>query len=404
MKIKILIVSDNPCLPTGMAVVHRNIGQGLYNLGYDVISLGWGRSNINREIVPWKIYTPQTKEDYYGKEMFDAIIAIERPNIVLTIGDIWTYSYIINSRWRGLFQWIGYVAIDGNAYDGGVPFTWIEILNDMDKIVAYTNYGSGVIGKSLPLERSKIEVIYHGVDLTKHFTFDTAKRLEARKKTGISENTIVYLLVARNQFRKNIPEIFKTWAKFTKDGKHPNAILFPHTVFNDPMGWNLGDVIKTCQIENSIMYLTDFANSGTNLDVIATDQVNILYNISDVVLLLSGEGFGLPLFEAMACSKPIIALNHSACGELVKDRGELVDVLTYLTGAHTTERPLFDKKSLYDKLDLLYNNSELRVKYGKLGNDFVQNYTWEKMSLKWDKLIKETIDAFIDTCKLEVIS
>lgn len=404
MKIKVLIVTDSPQIQTGQGIVHREIGQGLYNLGYDVISLGWGKGKSLDLSMPWKIYSPESTKDYYGKNMFDAIISTERPDIVLTIGDTWAHSHIVKSRYRGLFQWVGYVAIDGVAFDGGIPETWKNVINDMDKIVAYTNYGRDAIGKSLPIEKDNIELIYHGIDLTKFYTKTDVEKTALRKKAGIPEDAIVYLFVARNQFRKNVPEVFKAWSKFTANGKHPNAMLFPHMVFNDPMGWNLFEVIDTCNIKSSVMYLTEFANSGSNIDVISYEQLNVLYNACDICLLMSGEGFGLPLFEAMACSKPIITINHSACQELVKSRGELVDVLTTITGVHTTERPIFSTDSLVEKLDLLYNNTELRTKYGKLGNEYVQNYTWEKMSLQWDKLLQKVMNSFADTCKVTVIS
>jgi glycosyltransferase involved in cell wall biosynthesis len=51
-----------------------------------------------------------------------------------------------------------------------------------------------------------------------------------------------------------------------------------------------------------------------------------LYRAADAVLLPSlGEGFGLPLLEAMACGVPVIAADAGALPEVAGDAGLLVD-------------------------------------------------------------------------------
>lgn len=402
-KIKVLIVTDSPILDTGMGIVHRNIGVGLHKKGFEVVSLAWSSEQSPGRNVPWRLYKT-IKQDYYGSNIFDGIIKNERPDIVLTIGDIWTVDFIRNCKTRNLFQWVGYIAIDGKAYNNGIPPSWMETINDMECVITYTEYGKETILSSIPSLKDKIEIIPHGVDLTKFFPINKDKRMSIRKRHGFADDKILYLLVARNQFRKNIPEIFKAWARFTSDELYKDAILFPHMLFNDVYGYNLDELIKICGIKDSVSYFEQYAHGKNHQDTISDEDMNILYNISDVVVLLSGEGFGFPIVEAMACMKPLIVLNHSAGGELVGNKGELVDVDYYVTGIHLTERPYPSMESFIEKMKKLYFDEKLREQYGKECFSFIQEYSWDLVIEKWDRLLNKIANPFTDECKLERIS
>ncbi len=57
------------------------------------------------------------------------------------------------------------------------------------------------------------------------------------------------------------------------------------------------------------------------------DELATLYNLAEFFVFGSFfEGFGLPVLEAMACGKAVIAANGSAIPEIVGDAGLLIDV------------------------------------------------------------------------------
>ena len=402
MRIRVLTVCDNPNMRTGQGIVHRHICQGLLENGYDVVSLGWSPEHIENKL-PWFIYTTE-KTKYFGEDLLDQIIYHERPDLLLTIGDVWNFRYVPNINNRKFVQWIAYTAVDGEAHGGCIPESWKPVLKDADRIVTYTNYGKNVIGKSLPEELSKIEVISHGVDINNFYPLSDNERIALRKKYGIADDYIIYLLVARNQFRKNIPEIFKAWKEFKKDNKHEKALLWPHMLFRDPFGNNLDELVKILGIQNSLVFFDEFAHAKSNLDTIPDTHMNQLYNMADVSLCISGEGFGFSLVESMATGKPIIALNHSACAELVNGVGELVDVEYYITGVHNTERPYPSQKSLLEKMDKLYYDVELRQKYGKAGMNRSKLFTWKDIHFKWSKYLRTVIDPLSSNPVLDIIS
>lgn len=349
------------------------------------------------------------EEKYYDEYVYDLQVE-DTHNFVDACGMIllhntWNFTHIPHSQLRKTFQWIGYTAIDGVAYNNSIPPTWIPTLNDMDKIVVYTQYGKNAILNSLKIDSDKIDIISHGVDLGTYYPVTITERDVYRAKYGIPKDAIIYLLVARNQFRKNIPEIFKAWSEFKKDNKHQRALLWPHMIFRDTHGNNLDEIISICGIQNSLIFFEQFARAKSNLDTIPDAYMNILYNMSDVVMLLSGEGFGFPLVEAMATSKPIIALDHSACSELVGDIGELVNVAYTVTGVHSTERPYPDINYLIHKMSKLYYDEELRNKYAKLSLEKSVNFDWKIIQDKWSKYLRGVVDPFsLKNYKLEVVS
>ena len=402
MKTRVLILTDSPLITSGQGNVHRQIGWQLHNRGYEVISLGWHDDYTDIK-VPWKVYRTD-KRFYYGEGLFDGVVENHRPDIVLTIGDTWNYAFVAKSRVRYLFYWLGYVAIDGVAHNSCVPLSWNPILKDMDKMIAYTEYGQKALEMSIPDERGKIPIIPHGVDHNVFHPLGKDKVTELRNRHGIREDYLIYLIVARNQFRKNIPELFKAWALFRNKTRYQKTLLWPHMLFNDSAGWNLTEIIDICGIRGSIVYLEDYATASSNLDVISEEKLNALYNIADVFVLMSGEGFGLPLLEAMACGKPVIALNHSATGELAKGHGELVRVSGYITGAKSTERPIPDAEDLVRKLEIMYDQPELREKYSKESLEYAKQFDWNKIGDMWDYEIKKALNPFIDKCNLVRVS
>lgn len=416
-------MTDNCNIPTGMGKVGREIALGLQKRGHLIEYLGWFTPPWMENKMPFKIY--QTRNQYYGSDVFDDVIMQSRPDYVITVGDEWMVNYIADRqrcKTRAAFQYIHYIPVDGAAYGEKLPPTWIESFKDADVKVAYTEYGKRVILNSVPELADEIKVIPHGVDANifkplPKAEIDNLRRnigLDTIKANGEVSKKICYLMVARNQFRKNIPEIAKAWKRFKADGKHEKAVFFPHMNFQDGMGWNLDEIFDIMDIRSSLMFFDKIAHGQTNLKLMPEEDLNKLYNVADVFILLSGEGVGLPTLEAMACGKPVIVLDHSANTELAQGRGELVKVGNYITGKYGTERPYPDEESLVSAMDRLYKDVNLRQRYGQAGHDFIHSgcpgqyhgkaLTWANACDQWDEIIKELDSPLSKPVKLKEIT
>lgn len=313
---------------------------------------------------------------------------------------------------NGKFQFTGncsYIPVDGEPLCGGIPPAIKHVIEDIDIPVAYTDYAKNAVLKSIfdQETRNRIRTIYHGVDTNMFKPANKKKKQEIRNKYGI-EDKFVFLTVCRNQSRKNIPELFRIWKKFselpeTKD----KVILWPHMFFNDSMGWNIDDLLTVIGLKNhSIMYFDQIAHSGSEMFLLPEEQLAELYQIADAFILLSGEGFGLPTFEAMATGLPCVLLDHSASGELgAGSRAELVPVggsLTW-TGSHLTQRPVPDFDRAVSSMLKVFSDRVHRESIAKAGYDFAIQYPWARVVDEWHNLFIEHEVPFIKPKKLEVI-
>ena len=385
-----------------MGTVGREIGLGLWKRGVDVHYLGWFSGSIQNDM-PFPVYP--TQGNYYGSDKLNETILKIRPDILLTIGDQWMVSYIsdknrLSKSVRQLFTWVGYIPIDGHTFGEKLPYGWENTVNAMDYAVAYTKYGKRVIENSCP--DLDIPIIYHGVNTKECFPLKEEHRVIFRKNLGIEEDTIVYLVVARNQFRKNLPEILKAWKIFKSKGNF-NAKIWLHCSFNDPMGWKLDQIICNYKLEDDVLFFEDVAHSD-GMRLLDRNKLNALYNIGDVFVLQSGEGFGLPTVEAMACRKPVILLDHSANTELAEGRGETVKPICTMAGKYSTERPYPDINLLADKMAKFYKDKKLREKYGNAGYEFAKTITWDIISEQWYQYLDKVVNPLKHPIKMREVA
>lgn len=409
---KILIMTDSLNIPTGLGRVGREIASGLAEKGYDVGYLGWFHDADSRLKCPPGIKYWYTNNKNYGSDVLDTVVNRFQPDIVLTIGDFWNLWYINDPsvcRTRRFFQWCGYIAVDGEPINGGLPPGIIKTIEDIDMPVAYTDYAKNAVLKSSfdQETRSRIETIYHGVD-TKVFKPDPAKRIELRKKFGL-EGKFMFLTVSRNQSRKNIPELFRAWKIFSEMPEFKDKVVFwPHMYFDDPMGWKIGDLMDVLKLRNnSIMYYDQVAYSDSELHLISDEELAQVYQIADAFVLLSGEGFGLPTFEAMATKLPCILLNYAASSELGADgRAELVDVGNSFTwtGAHLTQRPIPDIDKVVSAMAKIFRDRPHRESIAQKGHEFAVRYTWQRVIDDWAVYFTKKEIPFVAPLEMEVVT
>lgn len=409
---KILIMTDSLNNPTGLGRVGREIAMGLVEKGYEIGYLGWFHDSESRLKTPPGVKYWYTNNKGYGSDVLDTVVNRFQPDILLTIADFWNLWYINDPnvcRTRRFFQWCGYIAVDGEPINGGLPPGIIKLIEDIDMPVAYTKYAEkAVLKSSFDIEtRTRIKTIYHGVD-TSVFKPDPVKRAELRKKFGL-EGKFMFLTVSRNQSRKNIPELFRAWKIFSEMPEFKDKVVFwPHMYFDDPMGWKIGDLMDVLKLRNnSIMYYEQVAYSDSELHLISDEELAQVYQIADAFILLSGEGFGLPTFEAMATKLPCILLDYAASSELGADgRAEMVPVGNSFTwtGAHLTQRPIPDIDNVIEAMSKVFRDRAHRESIAQKGYDFAVQYTWKKIVNEWAAYFTKKEIPFVAPMELEVVT
>ena len=106
-----------------------------------------------------------------------------------------------------------------------------------------------------------------------------------------------------------------------------------------------------------------------------TDIPEILSCLDILVMPSISEGFGLPLIEAMAMAKPVIATNIGPVKELVNNNETGLIV------------PAQDTFALYKAILTLLNSEKMREKMGLKGQKLVEEkFSSVRMAKNYDKL------------------
>ena len=152
-----------------------------------------------------------------------------------------------------------------------------------------------------------LDYVPHGINDKMFFPIDDKTKLNDIKKKLFGDKKYDFILMfnSRNIRRKQIPDTlaaFKVFLDKLPKEKADKCALVLHTQPVDEHGTDLYAVRDMLFTEEqcSQIYFSDLR--------IPTQDLNLLYNISDAAILLtSNEGWGLSLTEAMMCGKPIIA-------------------------------------------------------------------------------------------------
>jgi len=140
--------------------------------------------------------------------------------------------------------------------------------------------------------------------------------------------------------------------------------LYLHTAPVD-CGWDLIDLQEDFNLSGKVLI-----NPKLKIGVgVSESTLSIIYNMIDILTLPTrGEGFGLPILEAMACGTPIVATNYSGHVEWAGSGGELIEPITFTAEPLTNIRRAIIDIDLYvtSLVDLL-DDEELRKKYGRNG-------------------------------------
>lgn len=409
---RILVMTDSPFIHSGQARVGREIAVGLASRGHEIGYLGWWHDSKIIPNLPHNIQFWWTNNSNYGSDVLDIVVNSFQPEVLLTIGDMWNLHYIIDPKYcrtRKFFQWCSYIPVDGEAYGGGLPPGVADIVKEIDIPVAYTDYACRAILKTVTDQETvdRIHVIYHGVDTGLFKPVDPSERQRIRDEYGVGDK-FMFLMVGRNQSRKNLPELFKAWKKFisTPDvsGK---VVLWPHTNFYDSMGWNLDDLFKVLNLQgDSIMFFNQVAHGTNETMGIPDHKMASLYQAADAFILLSNEGFGLPTLEAMASRVPCVLLDHAASGELGADgRAALVPKVGFMTwmGRYLTEKPVPDIDKTVESMRRLMFDKPYRTAIAEAGYQFSKNLTWSGISDQWNMLFMRKEIPFLSPVHFQVV-
>ena len=203
---------------------------------------------------------------------------------------------------------------------------------------------------NLKFEYNKMNLLNHGgltgVDLDK-FKINDNYRKQIRNTYNIPSDNFVFIFVGRLNKDKGIKDLLSAYAKFNI---HKNSEKFNLIIIGDDEE-NIQSLINSHPFKLSIRYIK-FSN-----------EVNKFLNASDVFCLPSyREGFGNVILEASSSSLPVIATNIYGLDDVLIDK---YSGLKIQPG---------DINDLFNKMNLLYNNINIRKNLGHNGRKHANKF------------------------------
>ncbi len=387
---RILWLSDSPLTVTGYATISWNICNRLAEQGHEVFYIG---HNYLGQTIPKGLKLQDGTElkftllggspRPYASDLIMPLIKKYKPDIFGVLLDTFMlYPWFLNldfSPAKSIF----YFPSDGG---GGMPLGCENILRKVNCPVAMARFGMRQVKQFYNIDTKYIP---HAVDTKIYYPLSQAERNNIKAKYGLQDKFVVGV-VARNQGRKMLDRTIKTFSMFSKT--HPNAVLFLHTdPYDVAAPFDIVQLINRYNLQNRVMF-----SGMTFFNGFDYKQMNEVYNLMDVFFLsTSGEGFGVPIIEAMACEIPVVATDYTTTPELLVEDGECglpVPISSELTGSWNVERAIMDDNAAVEKLDILYQDKELRERLGKMGRQKVMSlYNWDKVGADWNKLMEDLI-------------
>jgi glycosyltransferase involved in cell wall biosynthesis len=201
----------------------------------------------------------------------------------------------------------------------------------------------------LDADPTRIDVAYHGVDQTAFHSPTDDEKARVRARLGLGDAGYVAFLGAKEP-RKNVPNLIRGWARAVADWPHPPALVLAGGQGHDD------------DIDRAVAEVPPHLRLLRPGYLRYADLPGFLGGALVACYPSFGEGFGLPILEAMACGTPVLTTPRLSLPEV---GGDAV--------AYTTEAP---ERIAEDLADLLHD-AERRGTLAKAGFDRAKEFTWE---------------------------
>ena len=230
-----------------------------------------------------------------------------------------------------------------------------------DRIVTDSYSSERDIMKYLGIKKSKISVVYCGVDQQKFRRMDEDRSDEIFAEKGWPDDFLLYAGTIDHP-GKNPMSVIKAYEFLRKNRKYSGSLILAG------MPGSGYEAVKTYAERSP--YSSDIVFTGFVTD----EELIALYSRCGVFVFVSlYEGFGLPPLEALSCGARTVVSNTSSLPEVVGDVGITVDPKDIKAIAAAVY------KSLNSSSDSAYNE---RVR------EHLKNYDWNRLGIEFEKAIR----------------
>jgi len=224
--------------------------------------------------------------------------------------------------------------------------------------------------------------IPHGVNTA---IYKPQDKMEWREVLGLPKDKFIFGFVGTNiSKRKGQAEIFMGLKKLYDAGLDFVVVMVTNIDGQQSGGYNLWQLADYVGLPRNRLLFPKLAYTYTE------EEMAGWYNAFDILLNLSrGEGFGIPMLESQACGTPVIANDFSSMTELVGGHGILIPPKTLdVYTLKTQYLAIGDPEQFAKEAQKCIENPDLVKSMGKRAHKFAQQYDWDKIAPRWDRLFK----------------
>jgi glycosyltransferase involved in cell wall biosynthesis len=201
----------------------------------------------------------------------------------------------------------------------------------------------------LEADPTRIDVAYHGVDSAAFHLPTAEEKARVRARLGLGESTYIAFLGAKEP-RKNVPNLIRGWALAVADRPAPPALVIAGGQGHDD------------EIDQAVSTLPPHLRLLRPGYLRFADLPGFLGGALMAAYPSYGEGFGLPVLEAMACGAPVLTTPRLSLPEVGGD------AVAY-TGPGSDE--------IARDLGALLDDEPRRARLGKAGLARAKEFTWD---------------------------
>jgi glycosyltransferase involved in cell wall biosynthesis len=391
--IPLLILSDAPTCQSGLGRITRDLATRIHAQMSDVLRvatagyagsysrlLGFPQYGIDMQ--DWVVLNlPDIWEDFAGQER-GIVMTIWDPSRLAWFSHPQKYcpnkrlrTFLVNAQIR---KW-GYFPMDATGIHDRLTASLKEIISGYHRILAYSEWAAAILDRTFAVRGT--EHLPHGIDTS---IFAPKPRVQARHGFGqklnikwvkgpkqgthfaIPDDAMMIGIVATNQVRKDWGLGLATVAELAKTR---NISCWCHVDILEKH-WSLPSLSNDYSLaEVCALSAEDYTD----------EQMCWAYSACDVTLGIgTGEGFGFPIFESLACGTPCIHGNDGGAPEHMPTWMLVEPVASRIEGPYNCIRNVYSPRD--------FANAALRCREEEWS--FPSHLDWNNLWPRWEEWLR----------------
>jgi glycosyltransferase involved in cell wall biosynthesis len=222
-------------------------------------------------------------------------------------------------------------------------------LRRADRLIVPSKATRDELIRLLDADPTRIDVAYHGVDRAAFHPPSEQEKARVRARLGLGNSSYVAFLGAKEP-RKNVPNLIRGWAMAVREREDPPALVIAGGQGHDD------------EIDRAVADVPGHLRLLRPGYLRYADLPGFLGGALVAAYPSYGEGFGLPVLEAMACGAPVLTTPRLSLPEV---GGDAV--------AYTSEAP----DQIAADLAALLDDEPRRLALAEAGLNRAKEFTWE---------------------------